>query len=66
MISIQVISFAHAKYDLHRIDVVSECQKLVADGLGLQDLLVEGVIFISAYEIEAYPNETYTESPIME
>jgi len=45
---------------LSRIDVVSECQKIVADGLGLPDLLAtEGDIVIAAYEIIAYPNQTY-------
>jgi hypothetical protein len=45
---------------------VSECQKIVADGLGLLDLLaIEGTIFIATNELEAYPNTTYREPPIM-
>lgn len=45
---------------------MSECQKIIADGLDLPDLLAtEGVIVIAAYEIRAYPNQTYTEPPIM-
>lgn len=52
--------------DLSRIDVVSECQKIVADGLGLPDVLAtEAAIVIAAYEIIAYPNQTYTEPSIM-
>jgi hypothetical protein len=53
--------------DLSSIDVVSECQKIVADGLGLPDLLAtEGAIVIAALEIAAaYVNGSYTEPPIM-
>jgi hypothetical protein len=53
--------------ELSRIDVVSECQKIVADGLGLSDLLAtEGDILTAVYKIIVYPNRTYTEPPNME
>lgn len=46
---------------------MSECQKIVADGLGLPDLLVtEGAIVIAAFEIAAvYVNGSYTGPPFM-
>jgi hypothetical protein len=47
------------------IDVMSECQNIVADGLGLPDLLAtEGAIVVAAFEIAAaYVNGSYTEPP---
>jgi len=51
---------------LSRIDVVAECQKIVADGLSVADILAtEAMIPIAAYEMVAYPNKTTVEPPIM-
>jgi len=51
--------------NLNMIDVMSECQNIVADGLGLPDLLAtEGAIVVAAFEIAAaYVNGSYTEPP---
>jgi hypothetical protein len=54
------LAFALAQYalthdgpsSLSRKDVVSKCQKIVADGLGLLDLLAtEGATVIAAHEL---------------
>ena len=50
---------------LSRINVVSECQKLAADGLSLADVLAtEATIPIALYELLAYPNKVLVEPPI--
>jgi hypothetical protein len=52
--------------NLSRIDVVSECQKIVPDGLSLTDILAtEGITFMALYEILTYQPRTTTEPPIM-
>lgn len=52
--------------DLSRIDVVSECQKIAADGLSLTDILAtEGMTFKALFEILTYQPRTTTEPPIM-
>ena len=51
---------------LSTIEVVSEYQKILADGLGVFDVLTtEGDIVVAAYKFTAYPNQTYTEPPII-
>lgn len=51
---------------LSRINVVEECQKIVSDGLNLEDVLAtEATIPIGAVYIETYPNKVLTEPPIM-
>lgn len=51
---------------LTRIDVDGECQKIVADGLSLEDVLAtEATIPIAAVYIETYPNKVVAEPAIM-
>lgn len=51
---------------LSRIDVTAECQKIVPDGLSLEDVLeTEATIPIAAVYIEAYPDKVTTEPAIM-
>jgi hypothetical protein len=51
---------------LSRINVTDECQKIVPDGLSLEDVLAtEATIPIAALYIVLYPNKTLTEPAIM-
>ena len=50
---------------LSRINVTDECQKVVPDGLSLEDVLAtEATIPIAALYIATYPNKTLTEPAI--
>jgi hypothetical protein len=51
---------------LSRINVDEECQKIVPDGLSLEDVLeTEATIPIAAVHIETYPDKVLTEPVIM-